>query len=91
MARDRHSTMPRATPLDPIDQAHRHPQQVGVGELHPRRDVPVVVEHLDPGRFQAVVQGVGGLGHLGRATGAQGARWTWKGASSAGHTRPCSS
>ena len=48
-------------------------QQFGVLELDPRRHVPVVVEHLDPGpAASSPVEPVGRLGHLGGASRPQG-------------------
>ena len=43
-----------------------HAEEVGVGELHPRADVTVVVEDVYPPRVQALVQDVGGSPDLGR-------------------------
>ena len=39
----------------------RHAQQLGVGELHAGRLVAVVVQHLDAGVGQALVEAVGRL------------------------------
>ena len=46
------STSPSAEPLSDHDD-RRHPEQLGVLELHPGRHLgPVVVEHPDAGRLQ---------------------------------------
>ena len=47
VARTLRSTIPAADALRADDELHRHADEVGVGELHARAHVAVVVEHVD--------------------------------------------
>ena len=53
VARSLRSTTPRRDALGADDELHRHADEVGVGELHARAHVAVVVEHVDALRAAA--------------------------------------
>ena len=53
VARILRSTMPLAMPFVADDDLHRHADEVGVGELHAGPHLPVVEEHVEPGRLAA--------------------------------------
>lgn len=53
--------------------AHRHAQQIGIGEHHARANRAIIVDHLYASLLQLIVQRVGRLAYLGliHAHGAQ--------------------